>query len=110
MVAKVFNTFTFTAGVQPPEGLDSETSTLAIQRKLKEVRDCVKKLIISLFKDASLIEKIIEAKRLNDYNESSPKGTRLGYMGHLMLIADETCKLFEKCGPELDADLHGTNP
>jgi SIT4 phosphatase-associated protein len=29
-------------------------------------------------------------------------------MGHLSYIADEVCKLFEKCAPELDDVLHGT--
>jgi hypothetical protein len=28
-------------------------------------------------------------------------------MGHLTYISDETCKLFEKCGAELESDLHG---
>ena len=69
MVAKVFNTYTFTATLGAGEIAESEASKSAIRSKLKEVRQCVKKLIVSVFIDAELIDKIIEAKRLNDYNE-----------------------------------------
>jgi hypothetical protein len=73
---------------------------------MKELRKSVKKLVVVLFKNGNLINQITTAQRLNDYSEGQPKGVRLGYMGHLTYIADETCKLFEKCGSELDDELH----
>lgn len=35
-----------------------------------------------------------------------PKGVRIGYMGHLTYVADEVCKIFDRCGAELDDELH----
>lgn len=34
-------------------------------------------------------------------NRSTPKGVRAGYMGHLTYVAEESIKLYEKCGEEL---------
>ncbi|RCH81858.1 hypothetical protein CU098_000819, partial [Rhizopus stolonifer] len=53
------------------------------------------RLAISVFEQARLTDKIIEAQDKNDKACAQPKGTRLGYMGHLTLIADEIMKLFE---------------
>lgn len=38
--------------------------------------------------DCGLLDKIIEAERLNDIAQSQPKGMRKGYMGHLTQIAN----------------------
>lgn len=54
-----------------------------------------------------MIDRITDAQRLNDFHVEQPKGLRLGYMGHLTYISDETCKLFEKCASELESDLGG---
>ncbi|KAF9959710.1 hypothetical protein BGZ72_008957 [Mortierella alpina] len=54
-----------------------------------------RRLTISIFKDGHLTKRITDAQRLCDYECSQPKGVRLGYMGHLTYIADETVKLLE---------------
>ncbi|KAF8955114.1 hypothetical protein BGZ46_002733 [Entomortierella lignicola] len=54
-----------------------------------------RRLTISIFKDGKLTKRITDAQRLCDFECSQPKGVRLGYMGHLTYIADETVKLLE---------------
>ncbi|KAG0214778.1 hypothetical protein BGX28_001413 [Mortierella sp. GBA30] len=54
-----------------------------------------RRLTISIFKDGQLAKRITDAQRLCDYECALPKGVRLGYMGHLTYIADETVKLLE---------------
>jgi hypothetical protein len=123
MIAKVFNTYSYTgnlpsntnAGEAPkssaldvtnnPQTKDIDLNAFA-HNKMRVVRKTVKKLVVSIFKSGKLITQIINAQRLNDYSEEQPKGLRLGYMGHLTYISDEVCKLFEKCGSELDDELH----
>ncbi|KAF9188813.1 hypothetical protein BGZ50_001126 [Haplosporangium sp. Z 11] len=54
-----------------------------------------RRLTISIFKDGQLTKRITDAQRLCDQECAQPKGVRLGYMGHLTYIADETVKLLE---------------
>ncbi|KAF9350175.1 hypothetical protein BGX26_011611 [Mortierella sp. AD094] len=54
-----------------------------------------RRLTISIFKDGRLTKRITDAQRLCDFECAQPKGVRLGYMGHLTYIADETVKLLE---------------
>ncbi|KAG0246779.1 hypothetical protein BGX31_009026 [Mortierella sp. GBA43] len=54
-----------------------------------------RRLTVSIFKDGQLTKRITDAQRLCDFECSQPKGVRLGYMGHLTYIADETVKLLE---------------
>ncbi|KAF9915210.1 hypothetical protein BX616_006660 [Lobosporangium transversale] len=54
-----------------------------------------RRLTVSMFRDGQLTKRITDAQRLNDYECAQPKGVRLGYMGHLTYIADETVKLLE---------------
>eukprot|EP00842_Homolaphlyctis_polyrhiza_P005780 jgi/Hompol1/6202/HPOL_004872-RA len=125
MIAKVFNTFSFTSAApqvagtlgQPPaageagvEGgnvpnPDANLALTVSQRKMKELRVSVKKLIVSIFKEAKLMSLVTDAQRQNDYDVEQPRGVRLGYMGHLTYISDEICKLFERCSAELDDEL-----
>lgn len=68
MIAKIFNTFTFTQtllGDDTPTGAEKDLCT----QKLRDLRYCVKKMIISVFRDGALLDKILEAQRLSDYNE-----------------------------------------
>ena len=55
-----------------------------------------RKLTISAFKDAHLIEAILEGARRNRASSEGPRRIRLGYMGHLNLIAEEIVKLMER--------------
>jgi serine/threonine-protein phosphatase 6 regulatory subunit 3 len=52
-----------------------------------------------------LTGKITSAQRRNDFEVEQQKGIRLGFMGHITYISEEVCKLMEKCGPELSAEL-----
>ncbi|KAJ3261114.1 hypothetical protein HK103_006423 [Boothiomyces macroporosus] len=116
MIAKIFNTYSFTANLAGQYGYQKTPSEAALnemndepsfaQLKMKVVRQTVKKLIVSIFQSGTLIQQITNAQRLNDYHVEQPKGFRLGYMGHLTYISEETCKLFEKCAEELDDELH----
>ncbi|KAI8598552.1 SIT4 phosphatase-associated protein-domain-containing protein [Dissophora ornata] len=54
-----------------------------------------RRLTVSIFKDGQLTKRITDAQRLCDSECAQPKGVRLGYMGHLTYIADETVKLLE---------------
>lgn len=58
-------------------------------------------LISSLFLDVKLTEKIVAAQRHNDIEAQKPRGVRLGYMGYLTFIAEETVKLLDRAGYEL---------
>lgn len=60
-----------------------------------------RKLIISVFKDAHLVESILEGARRNRASTESPRRVRLGYMGHLNLIAEEIVKLLERYPMEI---------
>ncbi|KAH8548276.1 SIT4 phosphatase-associated protein-domain-containing protein [Umbelopsis sp. PMI_123] len=54
-----------------------------------------RQLALSVLKDGKLTNRIIEAYELNELEMSTPKGMRLGYMGHLTFIADEISKLMD---------------
>ncbi|WFD35042.1 hypothetical protein MCUN1_001888 [Malassezia cuniculi] len=55
-----------------------------------------RELTVSVFEQAHLIETIIEGARRNKESSKQPRRVRLGYMGHLNLIAEETVKLLER--------------
>ncbi|KAL1742167.1 SIT4 phosphatase-associated protein-domain-containing protein [Schizophyllum fasciatum] len=48
-----------------------------------------RELALSLFRDAKLMHRIVEGQKRNDEATAQPKGVRLGYMGHLTLIAED---------------------
>ncbi|GAN05567.1 Ser/Thr protein phosphatase 6 regulatory subunit 3 isoform X9 [Mucor ambiguus] len=58
-------------------------------------RESNRQLALSIFNEARLTDKIVKAQEQNDIECAKPKGTRLGYMGHLTFISDEIIKLFE---------------
>ncbi|KNE59630.1 LOW QUALITY PROTEIN: hypothetical protein AMAG_03885 [Allomyces macrogynus ATCC 38327] len=45
-------------------------------------------LALSLLRDGALTRRIPRAQRASDYEAERPKGVRLGFMGHITLIAD----------------------
>ncbi|EMR09938.1 hypothetical protein PNEG_01697 [Pneumocystis murina B123] len=53
-------------------------------------------LAIDLFSQGKICEKIIQGQRDNDNAVSKPCGVRLGYMGHLTLIAEEVIKFTKR--------------
>ncbi|TFK68279.1 SAPS-domain-containing protein [Pluteus cervinus] len=60
-----------------------------------------RELAVALFRDARLMDRIIEGQRRNDEEATKPKGVRLGYMGHLTLIAEDIIVALERFPPGL---------
>ncbi|KIO34753.1 hypothetical protein M407DRAFT_64204 [Tulasnella calospora MUT 4182] len=54
-----------------------------------------RELVISLFRDSRILQRIIEGQRKNDEACSKPKGSRVGYMGHLTLISEDIVSAFD---------------
>ena len=129
MIAKVFNTYAccYTSSLLAPDpngggngsrtladAPDSKSEKLSNDNlRLSEswvitIRDTTRKLVLSIFNDGALIPKICSAQRQNNFEESQPRGVRLGFMGHLTYISDEILKLLEKCGTnDLEIALKG---
>ncbi|KAK3988851.1 sit4 phosphatase-associated protein [Cladorrhinum sp. PSN332] len=61
-------------------------------------------LAISLFEAADITNQIINGQKASDRSEAESK-TRMGYMGHLTLIAEEVVKFTERHPPELLNEL-----
>lgn len=57
-------------------------------------------LAVSLFEAADVTTAIINGQRASDESQAKTK-TRMGYMGHLTLIAEEVVKFTERHPPEL---------
>lgn len=57
-------------------------------------------LAISLFSAADITHAIIHGQKMSDESQAKTK-TRMGYMGHLTLIAEEVVKFTERHPPEL---------
>ncbi|GAA5841518.1 hypothetical protein JCM11251_001248 [Rhodosporidiobolus azoricus] len=68
-----------------------------------------RRLAESVFADARLCERILEGQKRNDAAAANRVNMRLGYMGHMTLIAEETVKLFERY-PELRAAVETSIP
>ncbi|PWN34366.1 SAPS-domain-containing protein [Meira miltonrushii] len=60
-----------------------------------------RKLTLAVFEQAKLTEKIVEGEKRNQESLKSPRKIRLGYMGHMHLIAEETVKLLERYPQEI---------
>ncbi|KAI8823077.1 SIT4 phosphatase-associated protein-domain-containing protein [Fimicolochytrium jonesii] len=119
MIAKVFNTYSYTSttnlpkaptalpgddeGIVPQEAISPAQS--AVEAQMGAVKIIVRRLVLSIFKDGELTKQITRAQRQNDAQVAKPKGVRLGYMGHLTYIADEVCKLLDKCNEDLSKEL-----
>lgn len=61
-------------------------------------------LAISLFEAADVTNRIIKGQQKSEDSQSQNK-TRMGYMGHLTLIAEEVVKFTERHPPELLSDV-----
>ncbi|SPO06425.1 related to SAP190 - Sit4p-associated protein [Cephalotrichum gorgonifer] len=57
-------------------------------------------LAVSLFESADITNAIINGQRVSDESQARTR-TRMGYMGHLTLIAEEVVKFTERHPPEL---------
>ncbi|GAA6006436.1 hypothetical protein JCM11491_004958 [Sporobolomyces phaffii] len=73
-------------------------------------RQLDRQLALSLFLDGRLCERLLDGQRRNDEAAAKRANMRLGYMGHLSLIADETVKFFERFPDEIFAVVEGSIP
>ncbi|KAG6885879.1 hypothetical protein C0993_008398 [Termitomyces sp. T159_Od127] len=60
-----------------------------------------RELVISLFRDALIMHRIVDGQKYNDAEASKNNGARLGYMGHLTLMAEDVISALEHFPPEL---------
>ncbi|KIJ68898.1 hypothetical protein HYDPIDRAFT_105412 [Hydnomerulius pinastri MD-312] len=60
-----------------------------------------RELTIALFRDARLMQRIVDGQKQNDAESVKPKGVRLGYMGHLTLMSEDVITALEHYPPEL---------
>ncbi|KAF2720350.1 SAPS-domain-containing protein [Polychaeton citri CBS 116435] len=61
---------------------------------------------LGLASGKDVTERILDGQRASDDSQAR-KGMRLGYMGHLTLVAEEVCKFGNRQPPELlDQDIH----
>ncbi|KDR73731.1 hypothetical protein GALMADRAFT_251541 [Galerina marginata CBS 339.88] len=60
-----------------------------------------RELIISFFRDARILHRIVEGQNQSDIESSKPKGVRLGYMGHLMLVSEDVITAMARFPPDL---------
>ncbi|KIM86236.1 hypothetical protein PILCRDRAFT_65387 [Piloderma croceum F 1598] len=60
-----------------------------------------RELTLALFRDAQLMQRIVDGQKRNDLENSKPKGVRLGYMGHLTLISEDVISALEHYPPDL---------
>lgn len=58
-------------------------------------------LVVQLMKEAKLVERVLDAQRLNDRLVAQSNSPRLPYMGHLILIAEEIVKFIARCPSDL---------
>ncbi|KAK0535374.1 hypothetical protein OC834_001539 [Tilletia horrida] len=60
-----------------------------------------RQLTIDVFRNGNLTDKIVEGHKRNEESSRGPRRIRLGYMGHMNLIAEETVKLLERYPREI---------
>ncbi|TKY85390.1 hypothetical protein EX895_005552 [Sporisorium graminicola] len=53
-------------------------------------------LTVAVFDQGQLTSRIVEGRKRNETSVAGPRRIRLGYMGHMNLIAEETVKLLER--------------
>ncbi|KAK0549683.1 hypothetical protein OC845_003021 [Tilletia horrida] len=60
-----------------------------------------RQLTIHVFRNGKLTDKIVEGHKKNEESARGARRIRLGYMGHMNLIAEETVKLIERYPEEI---------
>ncbi|KAJ8092425.1 sporulation-induced protein [Marasmius tenuissimus] len=60
-----------------------------------------RELVISLFRDARIMYRLVEGHQLNEESISKPKGLRLGYMAHLHRLTEAVLECLTRYPPEL---------
>ncbi|KAF9261231.1 SAPS-domain-containing protein [Marasmius fiardii PR-910] len=60
-----------------------------------------RELVISLFRDARIMHRLVEGQKHNEESISKPKGLRLGYMAHLHRLTEAVLECLTRYPPEL---------
>ncbi|ORY35642.1 SIT4 phosphatase-associated protein-domain-containing protein [Naematelia encephala] len=60
-----------------------------------------RELVIELIREGKLIERVLDAQRLNERMVKQNGTPRMANMGHIILIAEELVKFLARCPPEL---------
>ncbi|KAL9937035.1 hypothetical protein V8E36_004270 [Tilletia maclaganii] len=60
-----------------------------------------RQLTIDVFSNGKLTDKIVDGHKRNEESSRGPRRIRLGYMGHMNLIAEETVKLLDRYPTEI---------
>ncbi|KAL0576562.1 sporulation-induced protein [Marasmius crinis-equi] len=60
-----------------------------------------RELVISLFRDARIMHRLVEGHKLNAEAVAKPKGLRLGYMAHLHRLTEAVLECLTRYPPEL---------
>lgn len=61
-----------------------------------------RRLTLAVFENGGLTEKIVRGHHRNEESLNSDRRIRMGYMGHMNLIAEETVKLLERYPHEIE--------
>lgn len=96
--------------------MDSSTHYREDNEKPKEVnsrgpdnvegsRGYNRELILSLFRDAKLMYRIVDGQMRNDEESAKPRTPRLGYMGHLTLISEDVLTSLERYPASLREEI-----
>ncbi|KAJ3814114.1 SIT4 phosphatase-associated protein-domain-containing protein [Lentinula aff. lateritia] len=72
------------------------TGQVDTKRRSEGSRGYNRELILSLFRDAQLMYRIVEGQRRNDEESAKPRTPRLGYMGHLTLISEDVLTALDR--------------
>ncbi|KIK62939.1 hypothetical protein GYMLUDRAFT_41218 [Collybiopsis luxurians FD-317 M1] len=64
-----------------------------------------RELILSLFRDAKLMHRIVEGQMRNDEESAKPRTPRLGYMGHLTLISEDVLTALDRYPESLREEI-----
>ncbi|GAA5921785.1 hypothetical protein JCM1841_001862 [Sporobolomyces salmonicolor] len=73
-------------------------------------RSLDRQLALSVFLDGRLCERILEGQKRNDAAAAQRTNMRLGYMGHMTLIAEEAVKFFDRYPDEIFAVVESMIP
>jgi SIT4-associating protein SAP185/190 len=64
-----------------------------------------RRLTLAVFNSGALTDKIMEGHQRNEESMAGPRRIRMGYMGHMNLIAEEVVKLLERYPFEIAASV-----
>lgn len=67
-----------------------------------------RRLTLAVFTSGALTDKIMEGHQRNEESMAGPRRIRMGYMGHMNLIAEEVVKLLERYPFEIGTSVAGS--